>query len=348
MDSNIICFVVPTLRKGGLERVVSILANNLINVANIYIVTLTDDFIEYPLEKPVNVIHLNKNNKFNRFILVRQLTKVLREIQPDVVIGFSEVFNPVTILSAKYLKLKVYISDRSNPLIDYSLRDAFLKRSTYRFADGIIAQTKLAKSVLLKKRLNSNIAVIPNPISTFKNTKISSASKKIVTLGRLVKTKNHIELIEIFNKINNNEWELIIAGEGDKRNELMNYIDKNKLHNNVHLVGKVDDIEKLFSEASIFAFTSLSEGFPNALMEGMAYPLATIAYDCPAGVSDLIENNINGYLVPLYDKETYKVKLSELMNSESKRIKFMKESIKLRQKYTQQKITEKFHSFITK
>lgn len=342
-----ICFVLPTLRKGGLERVVSLLSNNLINVSKVSVITLTDDLVEYPLNDLVKVIHLNKKEKFNRFLLVIQLIKALKKTSPNVVVGFSEVFNPITLLAAKCLKLKVFVSDRSNPLIDYSLRDKLLKRITYKFSDGIIAQTELAKNVLLENKINSNITVIPNPISIFNNQKVNAASKKIVTLGRLVKTKNQIELIEIFNEIDNDGWELIIAGEGNSREELQNYIKEQRLSKVVHLIGKVNDIEKLFSNASIFAFTSLSEGFPNALMEGMAYPLATIAYDCPAGVSDLIENNINGYLIPLHDKEVFKVKLKELMNSEEKRLEFMKHSIKIRDKYSQETISSAFYSFVT-
>ena len=343
-----ICFVVPTLKKGGLERVVSILSNNLINVENVCIITLSDDEVEYSFNEKVRIVHLNNHSSFNRFILIVQLIKSLKKIRPSIVVGFSEVFNPITIIAARFLGLKVFISDRSSPIKKHTIRDKYLKRVTYRLARGIVAQTELSKKVLLNKGLNRNVEVIPNPISDFKNSYICAKSKSIVTLGRLVSTKNQIELIKIFKDINNKDWRLIIAGDGEMKDELEKFVFEQGLTECVRFLGKVEDIEAVFSQASIFAFTSLSEGFPNALMEGMCYPLASIAYDCPAGVSDLISNNTNGYLIPLGNYEMYKSKLSELMDYEYKRMEFMQQSIKHRVKYSQIEISKAFYSFITK
>lgn len=344
---NKICFVVPTLRKGGLERVVSLLSNNLISKANVYIITLTDDLVEYPIKNSVKLIHLNQNEKFNRFLLIKQLIKELRYIQPDITVGFSEVFNPVTIIAAKYLKLKVFVSDRSNPLLKHKVRDRLTRSITYPFADGMIAQTELAEKTFLKKKFNSNICVIPNPLIEFKNNNINSSSKYIITTGRLEKSKNQGELLDIFSKVVRDDWRLIIVGDGSYMNKLQEKAKQLHIANKVKFVGTQNDIEYWLNKGSIYAYTSLSEGFPNALNEALASPLATIAYDCPAGVSDLIEDNVNGFLIPLGNQKIYVEKLKILMESESKRKDFMKESIKLRRKYNSRIITSKLYEFIT-
>ncbi|HSH51551.1 MAG TPA: glycosyltransferase, partial [Bacteroidales bacterium] len=84
----------------------------------------------------------------------------------------------------------------------------------------------------------------------------------------------------------------------------------------------VVDIDHYYRKSEIFAFPSLSEGFPNALAEGMKASLACIAYDCVAGPSELIEDGKNGFLVPVGKKNFFKKRLKELMINEKKRERF--------------------------
>lgn len=342
-----ICFILPTLRKGGLEKVASILANNFITHSHVVIITLVNDKVENVLNENIKIIHLNSKETFNKFYVLIKLIRVIRNINPDVIIGFSEVFNPISVLAAKLTGKNVFISDRSNPFKILPFRDRILKKITYPFANGIIAQTSIAKKRIFEKKLNNNIEIIANPLSSISNTNLNFNKKKIVTLGRLVKSKNHIELIKIFHEINNKDWHLIIGGEGPEKDNLEEYITKNNLTDSVTLVGLVNDLELFLSQGSIFAFTSLSEGFPNALLEGLAYPLATIAYDCPTGVSDLITHKVNGFLIPLNERDLYKQHLIELMNSDRLRNDFMAESFLLRDMYLQSTISEKYFTFIT-
>ena len=60
------------------------------------------------------------------------------------------------------------------------------------------------------------------------------------------------------------------------------------------MLGAVDDVDKWLARASIFAFSSISEGFPNALIEAMAAGLPCVSFDCDAGPRDIIKNKING------------------------------------------------------
>ena len=69
----------------------------------------------------------------------------------------------------------------------------------------------------------------------------------------------------------------------------------------VKLLGNVSDIDSLYQKVQVFAFSSKSEGFPNALGEAMSAGLASIAYDCPAGPSDLIQHEQNGFLISIGD-----------------------------------------------
>ncbi|WP_157279083.1 glycosyltransferase [Proteiniphilum acetatigenes] len=334
-----------------MERVISILANVLVKYDYpIAIITLTSDAVEYEIDDRINILHMSNSyngGMFARINIIKQLYYSLKKIKPVVVIGFGEVFNPVSIITAKMNNLKVFISDRSNPLKKHRKRDEIARKLFYPLADGMIAQTELSKKKISDRRLNNNILILPNPLMEFKNFDIRPNKKAIITVGRLIPSKNQKELIDIFNEINMNDWKLYIVGDGPLKKEITHYISSLHLDGKVILVGKTDNIEKWLGKGSIFAFVSLSEGFPNALNEAMAFPLASIAYDCPAGVRDLIEDKYNGLLIPLGNHTEYRKKLKELMDSEDLRKKLMQNSITNRVKYDKNIISRKLLNFIT-
>lgn len=344
-----VCIITPNLGKGGMERFISIITNELaFQKYKIVIITLINNTVEYEFDVRIKIIHINELWDGNKIRLFFKLLKSLKVINPKVVVGFSELFNPLSIVAAKLNGLNVFISDRSNPLLKHKLRDRLTRSITYPFADGIIAQTGLAKNTLLNKKLIRNICVIPNPLFEFTNNEIDPSKKNIITTGRLIESKNQKEALEIFSKVVKEDWKLIIVGYGPEENNLKNIANILGITDKVSFVGKQDDIESWLNKGSIYMFTSLSEGFPNGLSEALAAPLATIAYNCPAGVSDLIEDNINGFLIPLGNQEMFIEKLNILINSEELRHSFMKESIKSRQKYKADIIANKMVNFITK
>lgn len=339
-----ICFVLPTLQKGGMERVVTELSNHLVNTFDITIICAVGGEIKYNLDSKVRVI---ANGKYNKLSLLFFLTKAIRDDNADVVIGFSEFLNPYTIISSKLNSKKVLVSDRSNPIKRHNLRDRIMRKLTYRLSNGLLAQTNFAKEVFTKRKFNKVINVLSNPLVNIENSKINHENKGILMVGRLTKSKNQKEIIEIFSKVLNEGWTLYIVGGGKEREFLENFAISLGIGEKVIFTGEVDDVESYMRKCSIFAYTSLSEGFPNALNEAMAFPLASIAYDCKAGVSDLIENNVNGFLVKEGDKESFIVKLQQLMIDANLRKSIMEKGFSNRVKYNVATISRNLISFIS-
>lgn len=344
-------FVTPNMERGGMQRVVSLILNYAAtNGREVHILCLKDNVVEYTLHDKIAITtppYLYKQGVVNKLKTFKFLIKNLKRIRPDVVLSCNEVYNPLVVLACKLTRTKVYISDRSNPYKELRKTVQTFRKLCYPLADGMIAQTDIAKELFIKRNYNNNIIVIPNPLREINDNYDRMKKHVIVSVGRLVHTKRFCNLIEIFSSIDiSKEWELHILGDGPEKENLSGLIKSLNVSDIVKLNGQVSDVDYYLSKASIFAFTSISEGFPNALSEAVAFPLPVIAYDCPAGPSDIIMDEENGYLIPMYDRQQYKDKLEKMMLSRELRNKMTLGFESHRNKYAKEKIILRFLSFL--
>lgn len=142
--------------------------------------------------------------------------------------------------------------------------------------------------------------------------------KEIVTVGRIDSNKNQKMLVEAFLEIAEEypDWKCILYGDGEGRKDIEMLLQNHAAGERVVLAGRQDNIHEKIYESSIFVLPSNCEGMPNALIEAMALGLAVISTDCPCGgPRDLIEDGVNGILIPVGDKEVLKEKLCKLMSA---------------------------------
>ena len=301
------------------------------------------------IHKPQN--HFNNKHRFistlKRLWYVRETVK---SINPDTVLSFGELWNSFVILALWGLRYPVFISDRCNPARSFKFHNRLLRRVTYRRASGVIAQTAKAKELYEGQFRHHNIKVIGNPIRTIDNKSRIERKNVVLTVGRLINTKHHDKLIETFAEINNPDWTLVIVGDDSlKQNNfsrLMELIRERDLTGMVTLAGKQHDIDRYYLSSRIFAFASSSEGFPNVIGEAMSAGLPVMAFDCVAGPADMIIDNHNGFLVPLFDWAQYKQKLTLLMEDENLRSFFGKNAQIDVKKYSVSKIGDEYLDFL--
>jgi GalNAc-alpha-(1->4)-GalNAc-alpha-(1->3)-diNAcBac-PP-undecaprenol alpha-1,4-N-acetyl-D-galactosaminyltransferase len=343
-------FLISSLNTGGAERVVSVLANEISINRRVIVITLSKNKPHFTLNNSIKLIQLGVSNNSSNLLeaissninFISKLVSIIRKYKIYHLICFMPTSNLLGIISGSFFcNIKVTISERSNPLIyKYGIRGQ-IRKILYRFANRLVVQTDFIKQYYSKYVPKSKIQVINNPVKIINNNDFKK-KKIILNVGRLDSNKNQKQLIKSFHRANNMNWKLIICGEGPSRNELENLILQLKLSEHVFLKGNVQNVNDYYSNASIFAFTSFSEGFPNVVLEAMSYGCACISTNCVVGSNDMIKNNHNGFLVEINDTDTLDTKLNQLMSNEELRQKFIKNSnIKLK-KYSVTDISRKW------
>lgn len=354
-----LCLVIPSLQPGGMERVMSELAGYFCqrNELQVYLVLYGRE-PEIFYKVPENILIYRPRSRFNdkfrqistigRLIFLR---RVLNRINPDVVLSFGEYWNSFVLLALVGLPYPVFVSDRCSPSITFSTFHRLFRRFLYHRATGVIAQTDNARMLYSSQFKNDNICVIGNPIRKISGHIIPQYQEKIVlTVGRLIETKHHDKLIEIFAAIPSPDWKLIIVG-GDALKQknmvrLRELIQNLGMNERIILTGNQVDVDKYFLESRIFAFTSSSEGFPNVIGEAMSAGLPVIAFNCVAGPADLIQNGHNGFLVPLFDYEEFRSRLKQLMNDEDMCRRLGNKGMETIQEFSLETIGTKYYNFI--
>ena len=87
------------------------------------------------------------------------------------------------------------------------------------------------------------------------------------------------------------------------RQRLQALIEENDVTDSVTLEGPAADIGSDMAEASVFVLSSRFEGFPLILLEAMSKGMGVVAFDCPTGPADIVDDHRNGILVPPEDVE---------------------------------------------
>ena len=149
---------------------------------------------------------------------------------------------------------------------------------------------------------------------------MDEANKYFISVGRLEYQKGHDLLIEIFKKFKeggDTDWKLLIVGEGSLRNQLQSQINRLNLKEEITLVGATTDIKKYYAIGDIFLLTSRWEGMPLVIDEALYFELPVIAFDCETGPREMIDDGVNGFLIPVADSDRFVKTMTAIVQDDS-------------------------------
>ncbi|WP_339287824.1 glycosyltransferase [Paenibacillus sp. FSL E2-0201] len=131
---------------------------------------------------------------------------------------------------------------------------------------------------------------------TYNELNISEDTKVLIHVGRMVKQKNHIKVVRIFNeylKYNNNSVLLMVGRREETiENEIMNFARMNGIENKIIITGERDDVIRLLSVSNLLIFPSMWEGLPGVVLEALSVNTPVLASDLPGinEISSLLPN----------------------------------------------------------
>ena len=345
------------MQGGGAERVLSDMANYW--ARRNWRITLatwsgpeTEDF--YAIDPAVRRVWLDVRSADisilkkirSNLMLVRNLRRLIRDVNPDAVLSFIDRSNVQTIVATIGLDVRVVISERVNPEHNPTLSWPWraLRRLLYAQAQIVVAQTEDV-AAWLDEKCKANTITIPNPL---REMPMLSTKREplILAVGRLNHQKGIDLLLRAFAEIHErfDQWRVMIVGAGPEKCTLTDLRNELALSAKVHFVDPDKNIELLMSRAGLVVQPSRFEGFPNVILEAMGMGAAVVSTDCPSGPSEIIQDGFNGRLVPVDDVDALVKVMIELMSDPDTRRRIGENAKLVRRRYRQESIMEIWES----
>lgn len=183
--------------------------------------------------------------------------------------------------------------------------------------------------VLFNKK---KVKIIANPIIKIKSLLYNFDNNEsdiftVVVISRLDSNKGIDWIIDAFIKLlesSNKNAQLLIVGSGPEYNNLKSCVDK-KFSNNIKFLGFIENVYGVLENADIFVLPSRFETFPLSIIEALSCGLPIVATKT-GGLSELVINDTNGFLVDFGDTEKLISSIKRLMIDLDLRKKFSLES----------------------
>lgn len=220
----------------------------------------------------------------------------------------------------------------------------------------LFTDTQVAVSKAVSKQVNNYIgmkisgkrSVIINngiPIKLSTSTNRNYTEKDAYTIGtacRLTEQKGINYLISAMAIIHKNfPSKLLIAGEGELKENLQKQVTDLGLSNEIFFVGKTSDIYEFLWQLDLFVLPSLWEGLPTVVLESMAAGVPVIATNVP-GTDELIEDGVDGWLVPPRDPQALAEKIIFALRSPHLRRQVSEAGRKKAEQFSIDKIADQY------
>ncbi|MCD6640872.1 MAG: glycosyltransferase family 4 protein [Nocardioides sp.] len=169
-----------------------------------------------------------------------------------------------------------------------------------------------------------------------------------VTGGRFEHRKGFVRMVQAWAQVAGEfpQWQLHIYGSGAEQGRIEAAIESGGVADSVVLKGYSQDFDRVLRSGSVYLMASHYEGFPMVLVEAMGSGLPLVAYDCPRGPADVIEDGVNGRLVPDGDRDAYAEALREVLSDLGVRERMARAGLERARAYQPEVITQRWRELI--
>ena len=190
---------------------------------------------------------------------------------------------------------------------------------------------------------------LPNTVRDIEPPPADMGAKRILAAGRYTPQKGFDYLIHAFAPVAeaHPDWELVIFGNGagarpaagPHRRPGHRRPGRSSPARPRTLAGEME-------QSSVYVLSSRYEGFPLVLIEAMAKGMAVVAFDCPTGPADIVDDHRNGLLVPAKDVEGLTAAMMEMVEDEELRRRCAAAALETARDYTMAAIGPKWDEML--
>jgi glycosyltransferase involved in cell wall biosynthesis len=322
MNKKKVYFILSHLGAGGSERVFWILSqyfNKSVYEVSLVLLDARNPFFSTDIEG-VNIINLNSIRASHSFF---KLYKLIKEEKPFAVFTTGGHINTLLSFVSLFVDIPTLIGRESN-VMDVMTKmggfkekfwDLFVGITYKRFNIAVCQSLEIKYSLVNHYQIpKRKLVVIPNPVLSIDIPAINlpKEGKKIILVARLAVEKGILRLLQIFKNLPE-EYTLTIAGDGPLKKEILKEIIHQQLHKRVQLVGVVNNITKLMASHHLLVLPSVTEGFPNVVLESLSVGTPVVAFRV-SGVQAIINSNFNGYIIDQGDLNSFEKHIIKACN----------------------------------
>lgn len=303
------------LDHGGIDRVAAILASGFASAG--YDVTLLlfcnggtgEDVYRADMDHRVKISYLGASKSSRTKDLLRLLPRAAQYIRShpsDILLSTCNHINWIAIAAARlahsHAKL---VLKTTNPIIRGT--GLYAKFRNWGYASAFnAADMILALSIAERDQLRDNFpsaadkfqsvinpyvtdAMLAHPDQKPTLADISNDRKTILSIGRFEPQKNMQLLIKSFAKLQRDDCQLIILGDGAMKSECEALATQLGVSDHIYTPGFVANVSDYLHAANLYIMTSRYEGLPAVILEALAAGLPTLTTDCFLAAREIIE-----------------------------------------------------------
>lgn len=336
-----IAIFIPSLRGGGAERAMVVLANGFARRGHAVDLVLANaaGVFRNEVSDKVHIIDLRSSRLLASFW---RLIGYMRKARPDALLSAMSHVNLIGLWSRRLagVKTRVVVSERST--FTYAMKGLGhrrfiawlmpkLLRISYPMADAVVSVSQGVQDDLM-----CHITLLPERAHVIYNPVVDDGLLRqalqplnhpwfargeppvVLAVGRLTEAKNYPLLIKAFARLRSQRaCRLLILGEGAQRRYLEDLALKLGVSAHVSMPGFERNPFPYMSRAAVFVLSSSWEGLPAALIQAMACGCRVVSTDCPSGPREILENGRWGRLIPVGDEEALVEAMAECMDDNS-------------------------------
>lgn len=275
--------------------------------------------------------------------------ELLKRNKDCTAFGFLIRSNISMLMAAKGTGVKTVFCERNNPIRpDMPPNIIKIRDKIYHRCTSAVFQTE--EEMAYYTKIKGEKAVIPNPLKeNLPERYLGVRRHEMVNFCRLSSQKNIPLLIDAFEMLlqDHPDYTLRIYGEGPEKDYLKAYIMEKHMEDKAFIEEFASDIHEHIRDAAMFVSTSDFEGLSNSMLEAMAIGLSTVCTDCDGGGARMmIEDHVNGLLVPKGDKQAVYQAMKEIVEDEALAERLSENAEKIKEKLSVDNIVKEWIKMI--